>query len=61
MPESGITLEHFEAAASLDASLRSFYLSTAIDGLRITAPGDKLAFISASIALWQQIAADADF
>jgi hypothetical protein len=50
--ENGITIEHFEAAASLDAALRSMYIGITLDALRITAAGDKLAFIAALDGLW---------
>ncbi len=43
----------------MDASVRELCMRTAIEGLGITTPGDKLAFMVALDALWQQ-AADAD-
>ncbi len=54
--ESGLTLAHLQAAANTDASLRSMYIGIALEGLRITLPGDKLAFMAAVDALWRQLA-----
>ncbi len=53
--ESGITLAHLQLAANTDPSRRSMCLAIALEGLRITLPGDKLAFID---ALWRQFAED---
>jgi hypothetical protein len=55
--DNSICFDRLQTA--VDASVRELCMRTAIEGLGITTPGDKLAFMVALDALWQQ-AADAD-